>query len=73
MLDSLLTTTKSGALWMVALCAVCLILDRGVSILFGQQEAFFLLLAAGSAAALAVTGTYTLVKLALHRSSSPKS
>ena len=67
MLDSLLTTTKAGALWMLAALVVSVLLDRGLSAILGRQEPIFLLFALASAAALVVRGTYTLAKLAVRR------
>ena len=67
MLDSLLTTTMAGALWMFGSFVVFALLDRGLSALLGRQEPIFLLLAFASAAALVVRGTYTLAKLAVRR------
>ena len=67
MLDSLLTTTRAGALWMLGALVVCTLLDRGLSALLGRQEPIFLLFALASAVALVVRGTYTLGKLAVRR------
>ena len=67
MLDSLLTTTMAGALWMFGSFVVFALLDRGLSALLGRQEPIFLLFALASAAALVVRGVYTLAKLAIHR------
>jgi len=67
MLDSLLTTTWAGALWMFGSFAVFALLDRGLSALLGRQEPIFLLFALASAAALVVRGAYTLAKLAVRR------
>ena len=68
MLDSLLTLTKGGALWLLGGLLVCIAADRMVSSLTGQPVTLFAILALGILVALVVCGTYTAVKWIWHRS-----
>lgn len=72
MLDSLLTLTKGGALWMAGLFVVSVLLSIGVSLLIGAQEPIFALFALFILVLFVVTGTYTLLKLLVHRIRGPK-
>ena len=73
MLDSLLTLTKSGAMWMAILFAVSVLMTFGISALTGNQEPLFALLALFILATFVVTGTYTLGKLIVHKFRGPES
>ena len=66
MLDSMLTLKKSTALWMVGFFMVCVLANRGVDALTGEQESIFLLLAVAILAAFVVMGLYTMGKWVLH-------
>jgi hypothetical protein len=70
-IDSLLTLTKGAVFWMLGAIALCLLLDRVIAVLTGLPLSFFLVLAAGIAAALLVGGTYTLAKQLRHHTHAP--
>jgi len=66
MLDSILTLKKSTALWMAGFFVVCVLANRGVDALTGQQESIFMLLAVAILAAFLVMGAYTAGKWVFH-------
>jgi hypothetical protein len=69
-LDSLLTLSKGAVFWMLGAIVLLILMDRAVALATGLPITMFLVLAAGVAAALVVSGTYTIVKSLRNRTRS---
>ena len=67
MLDSLLTLTRAEAGWLAGAFILCVLGNRAITVMTGNEEPIFLVLAVLILVALVVTSIYTAVKWVWHR------